>query len=664
MKIPNRSLRFLAYLFSVALGLCTSNIVNGQTWARTYSGYADDYARSIQETADGGFILAGDTESFGAGDSDIWVLKLDALGEVEWQKTYGGPGTEEGNAVRQTPDGGYVVAGSTNSFGSGDYDAWVLKLDQAGNVVWEKVYQMPLGDEAFSIERTVDGGYILAGYTTFAPRAPEREFWILKLSSQGTIETYRIFGGIERDQARSVKPTSGGGYIVAGSTDSFGAGSRDMWILKLDDFLNVTWQKAYGGTESESFRSIWEVSTGDYIVAGSTHSFGPANSTLVVKLDSLGTVEWERVYGSLRVPETIQETPDGGFILASPSSLGPGGTAILLLKLDVAGNIEWEKTYGWLLEDSVESATQTGDGGFAVAGRSTSFNLDATGRDLWILRLNGSGDIEPACAFIADADSRTDDSSVLVQDTIAIERVMTIQVLDSRAVVQDTDAEIEEQCPDTSCERLICDGITVVPDPACEGEFQTFMLLYEGGEEPVTVEWDFDGDALVDAFGNPVNHAASPGEWTVTVWVMDSCADPGFQGCFLATTATVHEGAASLSEVSDLSGGEHPLIVEEKMPTTLDIRVDKERGATAYNVYVDELGSWYSPTEAEGSLCSITTWTDNGDGTVTLEIPVPPDDLWLAVTASNSCAESPSGPDSRGLERTTIGAWALCGAAP
>ena len=208
-------------------------------WAKTYGGSGYDVASSIQQTADSGYIVAGSTYSFSE-DSDSWVLKLDSNGNVTWQKTYGGSGGDFASSIQQTTDGGYIVAGSTYSFGASyDYfDFWVLKLDSNGNVTWQKTYGGSGDDVATSIQQTTDGGYIVAGLTdSFGVAGYENDdFWVLKLDSNGNITWQKTYGGSDYDYAYSIQQTTDGGYIVAGSTDSFGAGGYDydFWVLKLD----------------------------------------------------------------------------------------------------------------------------------------------------------------------------------------------------------------------------------------------------------------------------------------------------------------------------------------------------------------------------------------------------------------------------------------------
>jgi len=215
--------------------LFCSGLAQGTQWAKTYGGSSSDYAYSIQQTSDGGYIVVGETWSFGAGSGDIWVLKLDANGTVVWQKTYGGSDYETAYSIQQTSDGGYIVAGETYSFGTGYFDIWVLKLDANGTVVWQKTYSKSSYETAYSIQQTSDGGYIVAGKTySFLGGFYCEKFWVLKLDTNGNVVWQKIYGGKYDAVAKSIQQTNDGGYIVAGHTWSFGNGGYEFWVLKLD----------------------------------------------------------------------------------------------------------------------------------------------------------------------------------------------------------------------------------------------------------------------------------------------------------------------------------------------------------------------------------------------------------------------------------------------
>ena len=210
----------------------------------TYGGGGNDYGRSIQQTEDGGYIVAGDTNSFGVGNSDAWILKLNSSGGVEWQKTYGGDNYDYGKSIQQTEDGGYIVAGDTSSFGAGNSDAWILKLNSTGEVEWQKTYGGGGNDSGLSIQQTKDGGYVVAGIT-YSFGASNSDAWILKLNSSGGVEWQKTYGGDGYDIGESIQQTSGG-YIVAGETKSNGAGLFDVWVFTMDSFGNKIDEEACG----------------------------------------------------------------------------------------------------------------------------------------------------------------------------------------------------------------------------------------------------------------------------------------------------------------------------------------------------------------------------------------------------------------------------------
>lgn len=201
-------------------------------WSKTYRGNWDDLPHSIQQTNDGGFIVAGQTSSFGAGEYDIWILKLASDGNIEWQKTFGGSESDIANSIQQTSDGGYIVAGQTRSFGAGQLDFWILKISSDGNIEWNKTCGGSQIEEASCIQQTNDGGYIVVGTTT-SMGAGFKDIWILKLTTLGDIEWQKTYGGIQNDAASFIQLSADGGYIVAGSSDSYGEGKRDFLILKL-----------------------------------------------------------------------------------------------------------------------------------------------------------------------------------------------------------------------------------------------------------------------------------------------------------------------------------------------------------------------------------------------------------------------------------------------
>ncbi len=396
----------------------------GTTWAKTYGGSGGDEAHSIQQTADGGYIVAGYTDSFGAGYTDILIIKLGADGTVSWAKTYGGSGHDYVSSIQQTSDGGYIVAGYTISFGAEFYDLFIIKLGADGTVSWAKTYGKSGGDYASSIQQTSDGGYIVAGYTDSF--GAERDILIIKLGADGTVDWAKKYGGSYNEEAYSIiQQTSDGGYIVAGYTISFGVGNTDILIIKLGADGTVDWAKTYGGSGGDYAYSIQQTSDGGYIAAGLTYSFGAGIYDLfVVKFGADGTVSWAKKYGGAKedYAPSIQQTSDGGYIAAGRTrSFGVGGD-FLIIKLDADGTVDWTKTYGGSGVDYAYSIQQTSDGGYIVAGSTASFGA---GGDFLVIKLDSNGNIGGNCSYLQDCSPAVASPTVTVTNptlsTILIE---------------------------------------------------------------------------------------------------------------------------------------------------------------------------------------------------------------------------------------------------
>jgi IPTL-CTERM motif len=385
-------------VFLLGLILIFSGHAHAQQWAQTYGGAGYDEARVTQQTSDGGYIMGGITASFGAGSNDAWVSKLDASGTVTWQKTYGGAGDDGVASIQQTIDGGYIVGGWTTSFGAGNFDFWVLKLDASGIVIWQKTYGGGNNDLGASvIQQTADLGYIMVGVTQSFGQG-NTDVWVLKLDASGNVTWQKSYGAGQLDYAYSIQQTADLGYIVAGRTTSSGNGLNDVWVLKLDASGAVTWQKTYGGAGDDGASNIQQTADLGYIVTGYTNSSGAGgNDAWILKLDASGNVTWQKTYGGAGADTAyfIKQTGDGGYIVAGwTDSFGAGLLDVWVLKLDGSGAVTWQKTYGGTGNDRATSIQMTNDGGYIVSGTTASFG--AGGNDAWVLKLDASGNI-PNC---------------------------------------------------------------------------------------------------------------------------------------------------------------------------------------------------------------------------------------------------------------------------
>jgi hypothetical protein len=260
-------------------------------WSRTYGGENEEDALSVVTTSDGGFAIAGSTTSFGAGGSDLWLVKTNSSGHMQWNRTYGGSDVDGASCVVRTSDGGYAIAGMTESYGSGWSDYWLVKTDEEGKMQWNKTYGGASYDMAYSVIETLDGGYALSGHTgSFG--AGNSDFWLVKTDSSGVMQWNQTYGGIADDYGSFVVQISNGEYVIAGSTNSFGAGSTDFWLIKTDCLGRVQWNGTYGGADSDEARCLVATLDGWYAVAGGTASYSPGMWLVKVNLNAECGLVW------------------------------------------------------------------------------------------------------------------------------------------------------------------------------------------------------------------------------------------------------------------------------------------------------------------------------------------------------------------------------------
>jgi len=364
------------------------------TWEKTYGGIESDWGGLVAPTSDGGYVVAGVTYSFGAGDNDVYLIKTNALGDKVWTRTYGGTHMDWGYSVAPTSDGGYIVAGETYSFGAGEYDVYLVKTNALGDKVWTRTYGGADWDAGLSVAPTSDGGYIVAG-ATYSFGAGEYDVYLIKTDVSGNTVWTRTFGGTGEDYGFSVVLTSDGGYIVAGATYSFGAGEYDVYLVKTDASGNTVWTRTFGGTSYDLGYSVAPTSDGGYIVAGETNSYGAGNTDVyLIKVDASGDIAWSKTYGgsSEEGGNSVAQTGDGGYIVAGYTiSFGAGATDVYLIKTNASGGTLWTRTYGGTGNDYGYSVAPTSDGGYIVAGETNSFG--AGGYDVYLIKVDANGDL-------------------------------------------------------------------------------------------------------------------------------------------------------------------------------------------------------------------------------------------------------------------------------
>ena len=278
--------------------LCFASAVTAQTrWWKVYGGADEDVGCEVQQTTDGGYVVAGFTYSFGVG-GDFYLIKTDASGDTLWTKTYGGQFDDEGYSVRQTADGGYIMTGYTYlSHSSGDEHVCAIKTDSEGDTLWTKVYGESVYGVGASVQQTIDGGYIITGSTSTFP-GQYTDVCLVKTNTSGSGIWTGTYGGTGLDGGYSVQQTTDGGYIVAGLTTSFGAGARDVYLIKTDASGDTLWTREYGGKNDDVGFSVCQTGDGGYIIAGYTTSFGAGNADVyLIRTNAQGDTLWTRTFG-------------------------------------------------------------------------------------------------------------------------------------------------------------------------------------------------------------------------------------------------------------------------------------------------------------------------------------------------------------------------------
>lgn len=383
------------------------NKIEGQiTFEKWYGGTNSDGGYDIQQTVDGGYIIVGYTTSYGVGMEDVFLIKTNSRGDTLWAKTYGGSLTDVGLSVQQTAEHGYIIAGFTNSYGAGMEDVYLIRTDSIGTSLWEKTYGGTNYEDGLSIQKTADCGYIIVGYAE-SYGAGLGDVYLIKTDSLGDTLWTKTYGGIEYDIGCSVQQTNDGGYIITGQTYSYGAGWDDVYLIKTDSFGDTLWTKTYGTSDCEIGISVIQCDNGDYIIAGNRANVGEPEDLYLIKTDSLGGILWTKIYGgaSSETGISIQLTNDSGYIIAGyTGSYGAGLEDVYLIKIDSFGDTLWTKTYGGNLQDWGYSVRQTSDGGYIIVGYTSSYG--AGNGDVYLIKTDSLGNITGIKEQKSSVDSR------------------------------------------------------------------------------------------------------------------------------------------------------------------------------------------------------------------------------------------------------------------
>lgn len=422
-------------------------------WEKSYGGKHSDYLFDAQPTPDYGFILAGSSLSKktgnktddGSGDLDYFLWKMDEKGELDWQKSIGGEGADLLQSIRLTRDGGFILAGTSNSqkgFHKKDScrgldDFWIVKLNAKGGEQWQRTIGGSGQELLQSITPTADGGYIVGGSSSSEKSSKLKngaedpfgkkddsygnlDYLVVKLDSEGNTEWQKTYGGQYADQLRSIIPTRDGGYLLGGSSNSPESGNKsekcygqsDYWVVKLDSKGELEWQKAYGGEGDDQLQAVLLSRDGNYLLAGSSNSATTGNKNAsngkgtdfwLLKIDTTGEILWQKTYdiGKADLLTSLEESRDGSLLLAGHAQSETAGTKkkdregindYVVIKTDEKGEEQWTQSVGGNGEDILRKAIETRDGGYLLAGTSMSAvsrdRYTGKGRnDFWVVKL-------------------------------------------------------------------------------------------------------------------------------------------------------------------------------------------------------------------------------------------------------------------------------------
>lgn len=399
-----------------------------EEWNRTYGGSGIERAEHFRQTSDGGYILAGTTRLCEDCSRDIWLVRTDPNGNEQWNKTIGAPHISSFDFIQQTQDGGYILAGRTVSSGINRRDILLAKTDTNGNEQWNKTFELDGYEETSYVWQTSDGGYVLAGHIHIG----DSDALLIKTDKDGNPEWNKTYGGNNSEWVNSVQQTFDGCFIILGGTESYGSGKSDIWLVRTDHEGEEQWNKTYGGNSRDWANSVQETFDGGFIIAGNTESYGAGHTDLfLVKTDLNGNEQWNRRFGGWNheFNSHLEQTTDGGYILGGRTLTFDGN--YWLIKTDADGNMQWDRTFDQRLEsflqisdgcfvftrvtgskqdgnilltktdpdgveqweksfegDNIHSVLQTSDGGYILAGDKDS--------DFWLVKLSKEGPVPTA----------------------------------------------------------------------------------------------------------------------------------------------------------------------------------------------------------------------------------------------------------------------------
>lgn len=382
MKKPGKTSLILFILILAATKYSYAQI----TFQKTFGDSLLDLGMAGQQCKDGGYVIAGSIDREAPGYTDMFLVRTDQFGDTLWTKTYGQP-VQPDNAffVEQTSDDGFILCGHYGGFTAAGYSIYLVKTDSIGDTLWTKAIGGATTIEwATMIRQTTDGGYIITGVSPASFSPGTNNIILVKTDGSGNLVWSKIYGGLAPDRGYAVEQTSDNGYIITGRTESFGAGDYDAFLLKTDSNGDTLWTKTYGGTDLDEGSSVHQTADGGFIVSGTTRSFGVGlGDVYLFKTDNAGNLSWSKTYGNSLddYGYSVVQTADDGYAITGGAYSGISANRdVYLIRTNQFGDVLWTKTYGGTSYGHGRTVEQTEDGGYFIAGYTWSFgagNIDA-----------------------------------------------------------------------------------------------------------------------------------------------------------------------------------------------------------------------------------------------------------------------------------------------
>lgn len=580
------------------------------TFEKTFFVNGDNAANDVRQTSDGGYIICGSVNYASMSSGDIILIKTDANGDTLWTRIYGGNGAESGNSVIQTEDGGYIIAGSTNSYGAGSTDAYLIKTNAMGNVLWSKTIGTASGDAAYGIIQTQDGGYVFSGYeNSFLLNGQSH---LVKTDAAGNVVWSKTYGVSNRTNfSFALQQTDDGGYMLGGYENQFLSNNYEYSLIKTDGDGNMIWYKTIGDADLDRNFTLARSSDGGFVVAGTNFTVSSSEINLV-KVDGNGTLVWTKKYGGIynEFAFALSGTSDGGFVFGgfSASFSANNNNSAYFGRTDADGNLLWSRIMDGAGYDIIYAIRETGDGGFALAGVKNEVagvsgelyfaKTDANGNTGCNIEVNSVVSVPPTIIGNVTANA----SSTPLVNTV------TPPVYGG--------AVIASLC--SSCNLTA----TIVPSGSATFCSGTALALVANGGSGISYQW-YRNNVAISGATNQVYSTKKGGNFYVTESVSSSCNATSE----IVKVTKLETPAAEITPLGNLDICEAGLVVLQANSGT-GLSYQWQKGANVISGATNQL---YTAT-SKGNY-KVTVTAVNGCGKVS---PV--------VKVTNSCKDASAAP--------------------